>query len=167
MHLPKSVIALVFLIIEKTIFLSLLGLGVYFIYHGDVLSRFEKKRTNFLSYGESITELPTVVIGVVGTSGFCSSLTKHIKLGEDIKIWFRYRNQAGSLQDPIDLIFGENIIGNNSLILDIQDLLPHAKLSCGEKWKITPIVHSHGMLPLDYEFIFVYANMTKIPSNFC
>ena len=70
-HLPKSVIALVFLIIEKTIFLSILGLRMYFIYHGDVLSRFEKKRTNFLSYEESITELPTLVVGVVDTSGFC------------------------------------------------------------------------------------------------
>ena len=74
------------------------------------------------------------------------------------------------VQEPSRLISRSHRVdlrGKRHLILEIQDLLPHAKLSCGEKWKITPIIHSHGMLPSDYEFIFVYANTTKMPSKFC
>ena len=38
----------------------LLGLGVYFIYMGDVIPRFWLGRTNFAQYDEALTELPII-----------------------------------------------------------------------------------------------------------
>ena len=119
MNLPNTKLRILFFILEKTVYLSMLGLGIYFIYHGDVVPKFEKRRTNYLEYQERITELPTIVAKIY-------PLTKSIRFGEDIKIQFRYRNQSGSFQKPIDLTYGENAIQNNSAFtINIQDLMPY------------------------------------------
>jgi len=46
---------------DKLVYLSLLIVGTFFIYQGDVIPRFWMKRTNFADHSEQITELPTIV----------------------------------------------------------------------------------------------------------
>ena len=64
--------------IEKVIYLSLLGLGIYFIDQGDVIQRYRIKRTNFAEYSEPASELPTIITRVEH-----SSQAIHPKIGTD------------------------------------------------------------------------------------
>ena len=45
---------------DNFLYFCLLGLGVYFIYMGDVIPRFWLGRTNFAQYDEALTELPII-----------------------------------------------------------------------------------------------------------
>ena len=58
--MPWSRVKTVLLVIDSLVYLAMLGLGFFFIYKGDVLQRFQLKRTNFAVFEEPITELPTI-----------------------------------------------------------------------------------------------------------
>ena len=47
--------------IDKIVYLSLLGLGMYFFYEGDVVSRYRLRKTNFAEKSEQVKELPTIL----------------------------------------------------------------------------------------------------------
>ena len=47
--------------IDRIVYLSLLGLGMYFIYEGDVVYRYRLKKTNFAEKSEPVKELPTIL----------------------------------------------------------------------------------------------------------
>ena len=57
-----------FKVIDGLILFLLMGLGFYFIYKGDVLNRFQLKRTNFAEYTEDLSEIPTVTTWIVYAS---------------------------------------------------------------------------------------------------
>ena len=69
-------------VIENMIYITLLGVGIYFIYEGDVVQRYHRKRTNFAVYEEPMTELPTVVTYVQ------LATNEQIKLTEDFNIQY-------------------------------------------------------------------------------
>ena len=48
-------------IVRALFYFTLFGVGIYFIYQGDVVQRYLLRRTDFTVYEEDITELPTVV----------------------------------------------------------------------------------------------------------
>ena len=73
-------------IIEKAIYLSLLGLGIYFVYQGDVIQRYRIKRTNFAEYSEPVSELPTIITRVEHNKGMHAI---HPKFGTDYAIFLR------------------------------------------------------------------------------
>ena len=75
---------------------SLLGLGVYFIYMGDVIPRFQIGRTNFAVYQETMTELPTILT-------YVKKIPSNFTLGVDFNI---------TLQGNI-LKLGQNHIGSD------------------------------------------------------
>ena len=47
--------------IDRIVYLSLLGLGMYFIYEGDVVYRYRLRKTNFAERSEPVKELPTIL----------------------------------------------------------------------------------------------------------
>ena len=63
----------VFEIFEKLVSLALMLLGFFFIYKGDVIPRFQLKRTNFAEYSEVITEIPTVTTWIEYRSDYSQS----------------------------------------------------------------------------------------------
>ena len=48
-------------IFDNILHAGLLTLGLYFIYQGNVINRFQQRRCNFAEYDEPVTELPTIV----------------------------------------------------------------------------------------------------------
>ena len=49
--------------VNKVVYSTLLFVGIYFIYEGDIVQKFRLKRTNFAeSFGERMSELPTIVV---------------------------------------------------------------------------------------------------------
>ena len=65
-------------IMEKLLYFALLGLGIYFIYRGDVIPRFWLGRTNFAEYLEDMNEFPTI-------TAYIGNAPKNFTLGEDFK----------------------------------------------------------------------------------
>ena len=49
----------------KVKYLSLLVLGSYFIYQGDVLAKFSLERTSYAMYKEPVFEMPTIMTKVM------------------------------------------------------------------------------------------------------
>ena len=47
--------------VDKLFSFSLFGLGIFFIYMGDVIPRYQIGQTNFAVYQETMKELPTIV----------------------------------------------------------------------------------------------------------
>ena len=48
-------------IVGLFMYIAFLCLGIYFIYEGNVVQRFQMKRTNFAESNERINELPTIL----------------------------------------------------------------------------------------------------------
>ena len=103
--------------------------GYYFIYQGDVINKFNIKRTSFSQHDESITELPTILVNV---------------MHKDNRTW-SYENDftisLGPLGSPNlhKLIYGENDI--DGLIIRFEELANQPFL---EKYinifRITPLL---------------------------
>ena len=55
-------------ICRNFVYAILLFLGVYFIYAGQIIQKFQQKRTNFAEYGEEITEFPTILTSLEYTT---------------------------------------------------------------------------------------------------
>ena len=52
-------------LVGRGTYLILLILGIYFIYQGEVIPKYELKRTSFTEYIENATELPTILTQVI------------------------------------------------------------------------------------------------------
>ena len=48
-------------IVDRIVYLVPLLVGFYFVYQGDALDKFIKKRTSFIEYYEPLTQLPTII----------------------------------------------------------------------------------------------------------
>ena len=83
--------------IERTIYITLLGMGCYFIYLGDVIGKFQARGTDFSTYKEPIKELPTI------NMWFWPNL-EDFKYGHDFNISL----QANGKPKGINLMLGEN-----------------------------------------------------------
>ena len=54
---------------KNTIYITLMCLGWYLIWHGNVWDRYHGRKTNFAEYDEPITELPTIVTWAENAQG--------------------------------------------------------------------------------------------------
>ena len=135
-------------LLENLPYFSLLGLGIYFIYMGDVIPRFWVGRTNFAEYEEEMDELPTI-----STFVYHENLT----LGEDFNL---------SLSGKI-LKFGNNDIQSNQLKVHLQHVMPEQFFTTSGKRlrfvQITPL-NFPPEIPfiLDLEYFFVSTFKTWI-----
>ena len=79
--MPCDKIKVVSLVIENMVYVTMVGLGIFLIFHGDVVHKFQLRRTNFAIYEEDIFELPNIVTYIWPMKNFT--------LGKDFSIFFR------------------------------------------------------------------------------
>ena len=140
-HLTSS---LIFKGVERAIYLFILiCLGVYFIYIGDVVNRFQAKKTNLAEYFEPITELPTIFAWIEFSEG---SKPTNFKLGLDFNITWIWDYDD---MDSYSLRLGKNIF-NNGLELEFEEV-PEIDIKHPLMYKIIPLNFPDGM-PKDYLF---------------
>ena len=96
---------------EHLVYLCMLGLGIYFIYQGQVLQKFERMRTSFAVYKECIFELPTIMTYIYPYNDV-------MELGRDFEIQFATGDTAWAL-DGINLTLGENKIKDSGLKVNL------------------------------------------------
>ena len=78
-----------------------LVLGCYFISKGDVLSKFNLRRTSFAEYKEPMTELPTILVKLIHNPDGVDTT-----YGREFNISFK---PLGSSKGK-NLILGENVL---------------------------------------------------------
>ena len=134
--------------LEHTLYITMMGLGFYFIYKGNVVQRFQRERTNFAVYEEIITELPTIVTYI--------RLPKNrlaVKYGQDFNIQYQSGTVA-TLGKGTNLTFGQNTIKNSQLKVKFEE-----HKNWPNTYQITAMNYRHGM-PLDYLFTYIFDNST-------
>ena len=133
-------------LLDKLFYVFLLGLGIYFIYEGDVIPRFQGKRTNFAVYLEDMKELPTL------STYF--NLPNNFTLGKDFNLSFN-----GDI-----LKVGQNDLQGSNLMVHVEyniPVIPSKNLHDGGEppyhwFRIRPMNFSSGTpvpnLKLEYNF---------------
>ena len=129
---------LVFKGIEKALYFSLIFLGIYYIYMGNVLKRFRAKKTNFAEYSESITELPTMLAWIE-----YSENSTGLEIGVDVNITWNYYS----------LELGQTVL-YNGLKLELEDL-ERIDISDPSMYRISPLNFPTGM-PKDFRYWFSF-----------
>ena len=67
-------------LVNKLFHLTMLALGCYFIYQGEVIQKYNSKMTNMAVTEEDIYALPTIKTWIT---------TSHLKLGKDFHIQYK------------------------------------------------------------------------------
>ena len=99
-------------IVGKLKYIVFLLLGIYFIIVGEIIPKFEMKRTTFAENREPISELPTIMSYVKHHE------KKKLAYGKDLTLTYAIA-KAGSQQSPLAL--GKNVL-NGSLVLQLEKL---------------------------------------------
>ena len=138
-------------LLDNLLYFSLLGLGIYFIYIGDVIPRFWIGRTNFAEYEEAMNELPTISTFII------DDIPANFTLGKDFNL---------SLSGKI-LEFGINDIQSRNLTVDVQPVMPEQFFSpSGKKlhWVQIRPLNFPPEVPhrLDLEYSFVSTPQSRV-----
>ena len=99
----------ILILFKKSVYLTLVCVGLYFVYQGDVLQKFQLKRTNFAEYEEEVSELPVILTYIQ----FSRSLV-YFKYGEDFNISYvayAYRSKL----EAKNMTPGENEVAGSQL----------------------------------------------------
>ena len=116
-----------FILLDWSVYLGLLIIGIYFIQEAEVLQRYQLRRTNYAEYEEPISELPTIVAYFE---------PDYLKYGKDFNISYLVFSSGGNVQ-VFNLTPGENQVTEEGLI-DFEEL------HHGTTIKITPITPPGG-----------------------
>ena len=106
----KNKIKYLFKALDGLLLVLLTGLGLYFIYKGDVLNRFQLKRTNFAEYTEDISEIPTVTTWISYASN-----------GHFLKYWRDFKMRYWKNNTSTELALGENEIKGSQLSVYLEE----------------------------------------------
>ena len=89
-----------FILLDWSVYLGLLIIGIYFIHEAEVLQRYQLRRTNYAEYEEPISELPTIVAYFE---------PDYLKYGKDFNISYLVFSSGGNVQvfNSSFLVFGE------------------------------------------------------------
>ena len=131
--------------LDKLLYVALAILGFFFIYHGEVIQRFNKGKTFFAEYNEALDEFPTI------TTYFLGKVSSKPKYGKDFNI------SMGAYPDgePVrNLSFGENTIPGSTLKVYFE---PFGQWS--QDFRITPLNFDPEM-PVTYQLKYKFG---KIP----
>ena len=109
-------------VIDTVLYLSFLGVGIYFIYDSDIIQKFQLKRTNFAEYEEILTELPTLLTHIQYNFDAKYAWT-HLKYGKDFNISFKI---SGSNRET-NSTEGSNSLGGNTLKVNFEIRKEHSK----------------------------------------
>ena len=133
--------------LNKVVYFTLLGVGVYFMYQGQVIQRYLARKFDFSEYTEPVSELPTLCTFTVPY--------QTMKFGQDFNISF------GAVGSPLhkNLSIGINRIpdpySDNSLLVDFEQLYGM------NIFKITPLNVSPPLTNiLDYNLSYIFENST-------
>ena len=100
-------------VLDIVVYLHLLAVGLYFIYHGNIFQRFLKGRTQFAEFEENITEIPTISTYIE----FKRTLITPLKYGSDFNISFGVVGHG----EPKNLTQGNNTIHGSQLRLRLEE----------------------------------------------
>ena len=101
-----------FQIIDKSINLFLLAIGVYFIYYGGILEKFTNGYTNFAEGEEEVHELPTILTHIQYEEGY-----EFLEYGRHFNISYQ---ALGSTTNPQNLTEGINTIDESGLRVNFE-----------------------------------------------
>ena len=73
----------IFQVIDTVVFWFFLFLGVYLIYVGEVIQKFQLTRANFAEYEEEIAEFPTLLTYIQYDLDHISSNWTYLEYGKD------------------------------------------------------------------------------------
>ena len=141
------------LVIDILVYVTMLSLGIYFIYKGDVVQRFHLMRTNFMVYEEPIYEHPTIITWLDYT--YISPSSKNVTFGKDFKIYYT----PGHENVKNELTFGHNRILNSDLVMNFQQFYEglSTKKLFPNHFKITPLNYRPDML-IDFRLTYIFQN---------
>ena len=100
-------------VFDIIVHLNFLLVGIYFIYHGDIFSRFLKGRTQFAEFEENISEIPTILTYIE----FKRTLITPLKYRSDFNISFGVVGHG----EPKNLTQGNNTIHGSQLRLRLEE----------------------------------------------
>ena len=139
---------LVFQGTETVLNLSLVILGLYFIYQGDVMNRFMLKRTNFAEYYEDITELPTIFTWIE-FDGYSES---YLNVGIDFNVTWQWEwGDEDGYNPDIILKLGKNIIGIRKLEINFEAMGNRNETrNTIQNYKIIPLKYTPSTKPMNF-----------------
>ena len=129
---------IVTLLLDRTVYTLMLILGIYFIYQGDVVQRYQLGRTNFAVYEEPMSELPTIITYISDSN---------ITFGKHYKIYFHQGFEESA--EMTLLAIGRNEMANSSSKLFVENLYEgsSAERVFPNLLKITPTNHDNKVAP--------------------
>ena len=98
----------VLLLFDKSIYIALLVIGIYFINEGEVIHRYQVGRTDFYQYNQAMSQFPTIGMWVISPSA--NSI-----IGRDFNI-----SLTNNKHPPTILTVGKNNIKGTELEVDFQ-----------------------------------------------
>ena len=139
--------AFVFKAIQRALNFLLVGVGIYFIYMGDVIPRFWLGRTNFAEYQEVMNELPTI-------STYIINVPKNFTMGKDFYLSLNGKTMEFGINDI------QGLVTDSSLKVNVQYVLPEQFFTRSGKWihwvQIKPLnfsAEAPQVLTLEYSFV--------------
>ena len=145
-------------ILDYSIYASLLFLGCYFIIEGDVVEKYQSKRTNFAEYLEPVTELPSITTYIHSYYGDHRSF----QYGKDFNISYSTNGEYSISERNIEkenLTFGVNRVRGSSLNVRFERL--YDGLYGRYLFRITPLnfkpVHN-----VDHALQYIFRNSTGL-----
>ena len=134
----------VFQIVDKLIYISLFSLGCFFIYKGQVVEKFNWKRTNFAEHDEDLAEFPTISTFI----DVPEQERSRFAFGRDFNISY-----GPSLENLTQLKLGENTIRGTPLKVDLEAIFH------GNDYILTPM-NFKPALGFSFYLVFDFRNST-------
>ena len=147
----------ILILFKKSVYLTLVCVGLYFVYQGDVLQKFQLKRTNFAEYEEEITELPTIFAWLSPYDGDLI-LGDNFNLSIIAKTSDPLNSISPSWTEGVNLKIGENFVHNLKLTCHELQFAKNLDLRV---FKVRPDNFTVGM-PLDYALKFTFDNLSVV-----
>ena len=104
-------------IVGHFMYMAFLCLGIYFIYEGNVVQRFQMKRTNFAESNERLNELPTILAEIEYIYPYPDNLMIY---GTDVNISYQAVGLEEKMEKQINLTLGKNTLSNSELIINFE-----------------------------------------------
>ena len=142
------------IVVDKIFYITLSILGIYFIYQGNVIQKFNAEKTFFAEYDEPVTEFPSIITHF---DGFDGESKRKFKYGKDFNISYcTLRNKTSRF-----LTYGENQIDGSKLKVRFERIFQGEAFNT---YKITPTNYQKD-IPLDYDLRYTFdGTIAEVPT---
>ena len=139
---------------DKVLCITLFGLGFYLIAYGEVIQKFQLKRTNFAVYTERITELPTILTGMSGD-------IMDLEFGRDYGMFYGAASASMFYEllnmQSVNLSEGHNSVPGSNLTVALEQ----AGIN---NFLITPI-NFQPVMKVDYLLAYIFFNASSLSNK--